>query len=314
MQSSKWNAMSLLMDDKTKQAEVLRTAIDEADAIVIGIGAGMSASDGFTYVGERFTENFPDFIEKYRFFDMLQASLHPYGSWQEYWAFESRFITLNYLDQPVGQSYLALKSLVEDKQYHIITTNADNAFDAAEYDMTHVFHIQGEYILQQCSQHCHAQTYRNDDLIRKMVVAQQDMLIPWEMIPRCPKCDAPMGVNKRKAEVGMVEDAEFHAQLQRYNAFLEQHKDDKVLYLEIGIGYTTPQFVKHPFQRMTRKNENALYMTMNKKAYRIPNSIQERTIHLTEDISTLITTALRNDSTTQNNNIGETKDVLNRTD
>ncbi|KIT81881.1 hypothetical protein QP71_00020, partial [Staphylococcus aureus] len=42
---------------------------------------------------------------------------------------------------------LALKSLVEGKQYHIITTNADNAFDAAEYDMTHVFHIQGEYIL-----------------------------------------------------------------------------------------------------------------------------------------------------------------------
>ena len=56
MQSSKWNAMSLLMDDKTKQAEVLRTAIEEAEAIVIGIGAGMSASDGFTYVGERFTK------------------------------------------------------------------------------------------------------------------------------------------------------------------------------------------------------------------------------------------------------------------
>ncbi len=123
------------------------------------------------------------------------------------------------------------------------------------------------------------------------------------------KRDAPMEVNKRKPEVGMVEDAEFHAQLQRYNAFLEQHQDDKVLYLEIGIGFTTPQFVKHPFQRMTRKNENALYMTMNKKAYRIPNSIQERTIHLTHDISTLITTALRNDSTTKNNNIGETEET-----
>ncbi len=52
---------------------------------------------------------------------------------------------------------------------------------------------------------------------------------------------------------------------------------------------------------------------MNKKAYRIPNSIQERTIHLTDDISTLITTALRNDSTTKNNTFGETEDVLNRT-
>lgn len=114
MQSSKWNAMSLLMDDKTKQAEVLRTAIEEAEAIVIGIGAGMSASDDFTYVGNAL-QKFPDFIEKYRFFDMLQASLHPYGSWQEYWAFESRFIKLNYLDQPVGQSYLALKALMKDK-------------------------------------------------------------------------------------------------------------------------------------------------------------------------------------------------------
>ena len=51
MQSSKWNAMSLLMDDKTKQAEVLRTAIEEAEAIVIGIGAGMSASDGLHMLG-----------------------------------------------------------------------------------------------------------------------------------------------------------------------------------------------------------------------------------------------------------------------
>ena len=60
MQSSKWNAMSLLMDDKTKQAEVLRTAIDEADAIVIGIGAGMSASDGL-HMWRAFYGKFPRF-------------------------------------------------------------------------------------------------------------------------------------------------------------------------------------------------------------------------------------------------------------
>ena len=47
---------------------------------------------------------------------MLQASLHPFDSWQEYWAFESRFVVLNYLDQPVGASYLALKSLLAQKR------------------------------------------------------------------------------------------------------------------------------------------------------------------------------------------------------
>jgi NAD-dependent SIR2 family protein deacetylase len=112
----------------------------------------MSASDGFTYVGERFTKNFPDFIEKYRFFDMLQASLHPYGSWQEYWAFESRFIKLNYLDQPVGQSYLALKALMKDKKQnilslymkymsHIIISNLKSIICICSYDVIFfIFH------------------------------------------------------------------------------------------------------------------------------------------------------------------------------
>lgn len=114
MQSSKWNAMSLLMDDKTKQAEVLRTAIEEAEAIVIELVQACLHRTALHMLGNAL-QKFPDFIEKYRFFDMLQASLHPYGSWQEYWAFESRFIKLNYLDQPVGQSYLALKALMKDK-------------------------------------------------------------------------------------------------------------------------------------------------------------------------------------------------------
>ncbi len=39
-----------------------------------------------------------------------------------------------------------------------------------------------------------------------MVVAQQDMLIPWRSLQRSAKCDASMEVNKRKAEVGMVEE------------------------------------------------------------------------------------------------------------
>ncbi len=81
MNQTNWKALQLAQSEAS-QSSILAQAIDEADAVVIGIGAGMSASDGFTYVGERFTSNFPDFIEKYNFFDMLQASLYPYGSWQ----------------------------------------------------------------------------------------------------------------------------------------------------------------------------------------------------------------------------------------
>lgn len=275
------------------QVNMLKEAVDQADAVVVGIGAGMSAADGFTYVGSRFEDNFPDFIEKYGFFDMLQASLFDFPSTQEYWAFESRFIALNYLDQPVGDSYIALKELLADKAYHIITTNADNAFDAADYDMDKVFHIQGEYILMQCSQMCHQETYRDDELIRKMVAEQENMAIPYELIPHCPKCGAVMEVNKRKAGKGMVESPDFFAQKARYDDFLAQHEGEAILFLDIGVGYTTPQFVKTPFQEMTANNPKAMYVPMNKKLYRIPDHLKGQTYRLDGDIADTIIGANR---------------------
>ena len=39
--------------------------VDEADYVLIGAGAGLSAAAGLTMGGRRFTENFKEFIEKY---------------------------------------------------------------------------------------------------------------------------------------------------------------------------------------------------------------------------------------------------------
>lgn len=271
-----------------EDGQVLQGLLDEADAIVVGIGAGMSAADGFKYIGSRFTDAFPDFIEKYGLLDMLQASLFDFESVEEYWAFQSRFVVLNYLDQPVGQSYLDLKDMLEGRNYHIITTNADNAFDVADYDSDHVFHIQGEYGLWQCSKHCHQQTYRDDSVIREMVEQQENMKVPSELVPHCPKCGAPFEINKRNEEKGMVEDGDFHAQKDRYEAFLKENEGKKIVFLEIGVGHTTPQFIKHPFQKMTEANDKALFVTMNKKNYRIPKAIRPQTVHLAQDIANTI--------------------------
>lgn len=281
---TKWKSLDRVQEEPALLAALLA----EADAVVVGIGAGMSAADGFTYIGERFETAFPDFIEKYGLLDMLQASLYQFADLEEYWAFQSRFVALNYLDQPVGQAYLDLKEMLETKPYHIITTNADNAFAAAEYEMDKVFHIQGEYGLWQCSQFCHQQTYRNDALIRRMIVEQKDMKIPRDLIPYCPKCGAPFEINKRNAEKGMVEDADFFAQKERYDRFLAEHEGQKVLYLEIGVGYTTPQFIKHPFQAKTQASPTSLFVTINQKQYRIPPAIRSQTVQLSSHIADLL--------------------------
>src|SRR5699024_6583592 len=163
-------------------------------------------------------------------------------------------------------SYVALKEILKNKAHHIITTNADNAFAVAGYDLDKVFHIQGEYILWQCSQHCHPQTYRDDEAIRQMIQEQSNMEVPRELVPHCPKCDAPMENNKRKAQVGMVEDAEIEALQSCDKRFLAHRKEVRVIYLELSTGYSTRQFVTHPLQRMARQNPDALFMTLNKKA------------------------------------------------
>lgn len=272
----------------SSQAVQLRQLIKEADAVVIGAGAGLSAATGFTYFGDRFHQAFSDFIEKYNFFDMLQAFLADFEDVREYWAFQSRFAVLNYFDQPVGQAYLDLKGALKDKPYHVITTNADNAFEAAGFDMDQVFRIQGEYGLWQCSNFCHQQTYKDESRIREMVARQNDMKILESLIPYCPKCGAYLEVNKRDAERGMVEDKSWHEQEARYKNFLAKHAEQKVLFIELGVGVTTPQFIRDPFQKMTSENKQALYVMMNQKPYRISGVGSNQVVRITDDLAQVL--------------------------
>ena len=55
------------MDEKVL---LLKEKINQADAVIIGAGAGLSTAAGFVYAGERFDRYFSDFSRKYGFRDM----------------------------------------------------------------------------------------------------------------------------------------------------------------------------------------------------------------------------------------------------
>ena len=48
----------------SEQIEQIKQALQEADAVVVGAGSGLSTSAGLTYSGPRFQEHFGDFIQK----------------------------------------------------------------------------------------------------------------------------------------------------------------------------------------------------------------------------------------------------------
>ena len=77
---------------KSVQTECLKQALQKAEAVIIGAGAGLSTSAGFTYSGERFEKWFGDFRQVHGFSDMYSGGFFPYKTLEEYWAYWSRYI------------------------------------------------------------------------------------------------------------------------------------------------------------------------------------------------------------------------------
>ena len=273
--------------DYSAQIKNLQTTLSEADTVVIGAGAGLSTSAGFVYTGEQFEKYFSDFAAKYGIKDMYSGGFYPFATLEEHWAYWSRYIYINrYMDAP-KPVYDDLLKLVQGKDYFVITTNVDHCFQKAGFDKKRLFYTQGDYGLFQCSEPCCQETFENEALIREMVIRQENMKIPTELLPVCPHCGKPLTMNLRSDDK-FVEDEGWHRAAERYENFLRTREGGKILFLELGVGYNTPVIIKYPFWQMTAKNTSATYACINRGQAMCPQEIEQRSICLDADISAVI--------------------------
>ncbi len=277
------------MSERSYQNELarLRVALGEADAVVVGAGAGLSTAAGFTYAGERFERLFADFIERYGFTDMYTAGFYHFPTPEEQWAFWSRFIWCNRYQHAPKNTYAKLLRLLDGKDFFVITTNVDHQFQKAGFPKERLFYTQGDYGLWQCSEPCHQKTYDNYETVKVMVEQQRDLRVPSELVPHCPVCGKPMSMNLR-ADNTFVEDAGWHAAAERYTTYLRAHQSGKVLYLELGVGGNTPGIIKYPFLRYTYDNPQATYACLNFGEAVTAREIQDRSILINADIDAVL--------------------------
>ncbi len=278
--------------------ERLKKALDSSDAVFLGLGAGASAAAGFEYSGRRFERYFNDFALKYHFSDMYSGGFYPFKSLEEKWAYWSRYIFINrYMDAP-RPFYDNLYRLADGKDYFVLTTNVDHCVLKAGFDKSRIFYTQGDYGLWQCSGPCHDETYDNEDSVVKMVLAQGFLIhdgeldapagtqlkmeVPKELVPYCPVCGRPMAMNLR-ADDTFVQDAGWRTALSRYEDFVRRHKNHKMLYMEIGVGFNTPGIVKYNFWNQVRDNPNAVYACLNMTEALAPEEILDRSILIEGD-------------------------------
>ena len=279
---------------KDEYEDQIRNAVNlikDADAVIIGAGAGASTAAGLEYGGKRFRENFHEFIMKYGghyMTDMYAAGFYPFPSEEAKWGYWSKHALINRFDPPVLPLYKELYDIVKDKEYFVLTTNVDHQFYKAGFADERIFATQGDYGKIQCQRGCHPKTYDAKELFQKMDAARKDCLIPSELVPKCPICGGNMAMNLR-CDNYFVEDEAWHEAADRYADFLEQHQSEKVVLIELAVGFNTPIIVRFPFEKMVRENASYSLIRLNKDEAVVPESFGKRAVGIGGDMAHAIT-------------------------
>ena len=260
-------------------------AIDDADHILVGAGAGFSAAAGIEYSGKRFEDNFKDFIEKYGLTDMYSSGFYPFETPEEKWAYWSRHVYMNRYSIGKTGLYEQLLNLVKDKDYFILTTNVEHQFWINGFEEDRIFATQGDYGLFQCSEPCHRKLYSNKDFVFKAIENINDCRIPSDLIPKCPVCGKEMALNIR-VDNTFVEDEKWTEMHNNYSRYLENVDEDKnIVFLELGVGFNTPSIIRYPFEQMTYDNPNTTLIRLNRSSAQAIPENKDKTICFDEKIS-----------------------------
>lgn len=273
------------MNNFKKRLNKSKEAIDDADYIIVGAGAGFSSAARIQYSGKRFEDNFKDFIEKYGMKDMYSAGFYPFETQEEKWAYWVRHVFVNRYSVGKTELYGKLFDLVKDNDYFILTTNVEHQFWINGFEDKRIFATQGDYGLIQCEKGCHNKLYSNEELVYESLEAMDDCKIPSNLVPICPVCGGNMDLNLRKDQF-FIEDEKWHEMANNYQNFLSRIDEYKnTVFLELGVGFNTPTIIRYPFEQMTYNNKNMNLIRINRD---YPDSIaqnKDKTISFDEEIS-----------------------------
>ena len=235
---------------------------------------------------------------------MYSGGFYPFPTEEERWVYWSRYIWINRYQDAPKPVYHDLLKLVRGKDYFVLTTNVDHCSQKAGFDKKRLFYTQGDYGLFQCSQPCCQETQDNEALARQMLETQgykiggdnsltvpegvaPKMAIPTELLPRCPHCGRPQAQNLRCDDT-FVEDEGWHRAAERYSNFLRTREGQRIVFLELGVGFNTPVIIKYPFWRMTARNPRAVYACVNQGQACCPEEIRKQSVCIDGDIGTVL--------------------------
>ena len=275
-----------------KQIERAAGFLREADFVLLGAGAGMSAAAGAQYGGRFFEENFGEFQKAYGkgpyMQDMYSAGFYPFPDEESRWGYWSHMALIAGIDLDVTPLHKTLLDALKGKKLFLLSTNVDGQFEKAGLSPERIFATQGSYKRIQCARGCHPKTYDAVEMFRQMERERKDGRIPTELVPKCPVCGRPMAMNLR-VDDHFVQDEAWHTAEDRFSCFLSECVDGKTVLLELGVGFNTPTIIRFPFEKLAREHKNITLIRLSRSKAMVPASFGERAIGINADMAKSIT-------------------------
>lgn len=209
----------------------VKSLFQDADAILISASNGLSISEGINIFAhnDAFQQYFGEFHQKYGISNIIQGALSPLPA-NAHDAFIKQLHKYVVDDYTCSDSFNYLKQLVGDKNYFVITSNADTHFQMNGFDKNKIWEVEGNFF------------------------------------------DLQMNT------------PEWNEQQERFQQFIKDNEDKKVVQLELGIGARNTM-IKLPMMRMVQSNKKWWFVTLNMpQEINILPSITERSISLPGDI------------------------------
>ncbi len=271
--------------------EIIADFIEKSERILIGGGAGLSASAGIDYTDTKtFAKLFPRWVEKgYR----MQYEFIGFEDWTEgeRWAYWATHINHVFYQFPVSPVYKRLHEIVKGKDFYVITSNADGMFIKSGFEPDRVFQAQGNYDRLMCMKRCTNETWHTKPFIDNALAAidHEIFSVADEAIPLCPRCGGRMTVAFRQRE-------DYEEWVERYENWINGVMDKRLVVMEFGVGFNTPGVIRRPFEYLVYSHDNVLFVRVNRSyaSYantghpQIPYEIKNKSISVNGDAASFI--------------------------
>lgn len=272
-----------------EQISVWIEKLEEADCVIVGGASGLSAAGGGDFYYDAtpsYIKYFGKYAKKYGFKGAFDGMLKGFPTREEHWGYLATFLNTTQTAE-IRKPYLDLHEIIKDKDFHILTTNQDTQF-VKLYPDEIVSEIQGDHRFFQCSQQCMDDTWDALEPVKQMMEAMgEETSIPSELIPRCPHCGAEAFPWVR-GYGNFLQGRKYDEQYQKISKYIQAHANQKILFIELGVGRMTPMFIQEPFWYLTRTLKSAYYISVNDQYALLPEDIEDKGMVIKKDIAEVL--------------------------